>query len=91
MTIPTATLPHREPDGWLVEIVGLEETRHGPSATEAAAHAAELELFQRWRTAAKERGGWAWKATAMRWVITVPEGVAVRGTLMRDGACARHT
>ena len=84
----TATLPHPTPHGWVFEV---EDRQHGPYATEDAAHAGALRLFQRWAAKAKRLGGSAWKASATRWCLNLPDDVVVEGGRPFEGvAVARH-
>ena len=83
-------LPFEIEGCWWFSIHGQKSWRWGPFPDKTAAHHAELKVFQRWNTAARARGGWAWKATPKRWVVTAPEGVQVEGQPMDRAACTKH-
>lgn len=77
-------------DGWWFAVRGRRAWRWGPYPDHHSALQAELAVFQRWNQAARARGGWAWKATPRRWVVTAPESVDVAGTPLVRAACTRH-
>jgi hypothetical protein len=79
--------PDLGPAGWGFRV---DRRWHGPYGSEAEAGAAREALFRRWQAAAAARGGWCWRSTAVRWVVTVPVGVAVGGAPMRHDPCTRH-
>jgi hypothetical protein len=80
-----------ERDGrWWFEVRGAEIRTHGPFATEGEARAERHALFQRFGRAARARGGWAWRSTAARWVVTLPPEVLARGVPFRHAPCSRH-
>ena len=82
--------PHPCSGGWCILVVGSRVWAWGPFSTLQDAHQAEHHIFQRWNRAARDRGGWAWKTTSKRWVITAPDGVAVDGAPFERVACSRH-
>ena len=83
--------PAQRLDGWWFSIEGTSHKSWGPFTDYDTAIQAEMRLFQRWNRAARTRGGWAWKRTPKRWVITVPKDqVVVGGLPIERAACTRH-
>ena len=82
--------PTQRDDGWYLGVRGARRWRWGPFADVHTAQAKELRVFRRWNQAARDRGGWAWKSTASRWVITAPVEVEVAGLPLEPTACTRH-
>ena len=82
--------PTSGPDGWCFAVIGQQHRNHGPFLDESTALASREGLFQRWSRAARTRGGWVWKSTAARWVVTVPIEVEVRGLAFTHAPCTRH-
>ncbi len=83
--------PAQRVDGWWFSIQGATQKSWGPFSDYDTAILAETRLFQRWNHAARTRGGWAWKRTPKRWVITVPLGQVVQGGVpLERAACTRH-
>jgi hypothetical protein len=76
--------------GWWFTVVTESPRRHGPFATEQDARSAREGLFHRWNAQARSRGGWAWKSTHVRWHLTLPDEVSVRGRRMRSAPVAVH-
>lgn len=85
-----APLPFQADGAWWFEVRGLDVVRHGPFPSRDDGERAHHALFRRFDRAARARGGWAWRSTAERWVVTVPPGVPARGRPMRSAACTRH-
>lgn len=78
-------------DGWWVAVEGARRWEWGPFEDAARARAVCHRVFQRWRRAASDHGGWAWMSTPRRWIITVPGGCEVQGRPFHREACTRHT
>ena len=76
--------------GWSVHVQGSQRWTWGPFASEADAQDAEHRIFQRWLSAARDRGGWAWRRTAAIWVVTAPADVDVHGEPLCREACSLH-
>ena len=77
--------------GWWFAVDGAKRRSWGPYPTERDALDAAHALFRRWARAARERGGWAWKLTPRRWIVTLPRGCLADGQPFRTEACTRHT
>jgi hypothetical protein len=82
--------PHPCSGGWCLIIRGTRAWAWGPFDSEQLAKEEEMRIFQRWNRAARQRGGWAWKTTPRKWVITAPPEVEVQGEPLVHGACTRH-
>ena len=65
-----------DPEGLWVELAGH---RHGPFPDDAAAEACALRLVQRWRDRARALGGSLVRPSKGEVIVTLPEGVEVRG------------
>ena len=78
-------------DGWTFRVRGRSERCHGPFTGLREARAARMGLFRRWNLAARQRGGWAWKSTDARWVITLPADLEADGLPLERTPCSRHT
>lgn len=76
-----APTPHMEGGRWWFLV---DHQVHGPFDDQAEAEQARHHLFRRWSIRAARQGGWAWKSTGCLWVVTVPEGVPVRGRPFRS-------
>ncbi|MBW2257143.1 MAG: hypothetical protein JRI25_21465 [Deltaproteobacteria bacterium] len=75
-----AKLPTRATGGWVWSITGqVLLARYGPRRTLHEAQGERMRVLQRWKRAARSRGGWLWLQTAERWVVTLPEGLETRG------------
>ena len=82
--------PHAAEGRWWFEVTGKEQKSYGPFESGAAAARERDALFQRWRRSANARGGWAWKSTAERWVVTLPLSVDIAGLPLDSPPCSRH-
>ena len=78
-------------EGWCFVVRGREERCHGPYSGLREARAARMQLFRRWCAAARARGGWAWKSTDARWVLTLPADLHTTGLPLERTPCSRHT
>jgi hypothetical protein len=85
-----APLPTSRADGWAFQVYGQREQRFGPYPTRTVALDVRFALFGRWRQAARARGGWAWKQTEERWVVTLPPTTEPRGLTFTAPPCSRH-
>jgi len=82
--------PPRERRGqWFTAVRGQQAVHLGPFASETAAMLGLHQLFQRWRRHARRRGGFLWRQTAFRWVVTLPVGVPCAGLPFASEACTR--
>lgn len=81
---------HRCGDGWCFTVSGSRVWNWGPFDSQQRADQVALAVFQKWNLAAQQRGGWAWKSTPARWVITAPASLVVHGRPFRRDAVARH-
>lgn len=84
-------LPQPRDGAWWFSVVGRHRRDWGPYPSASRAEDAVHAVFQRWQAAARARGGWAWKATPRRWVVTLPRGCLTDGLPFRTEACTRHT
>lgn len=82
--------PEQRAGGWWSAIVGQRRWEVGPLADPQAVDRALHERFRRWASAARARGGWAWKAGAREWVLTLPLDCPSVGLPFAREPCARH-
>lgn len=85
-----APLPVSTDAGWVFEIAGVERRPFGPWADRGDAWAERERLFRRWCAHARERGGWAWRPSAVVWAVTLPRGATVAGLPLAHAPCTRH-
>ena len=71
---------------WIV--VNGDDVRYGPRASFDEAMHLMHDLFQKWRVRADKKGGWLWKQTDSRWILTVPDDIAVQHRRFRPKACS---
>lgn len=83
------TPPVADASGWHTAVCGENRVELGPYATERDAIMGLHHLFQRWRLRAKRRGGFLWRQTAWRWVVTLPPDVPCTGLPFVSEACTR--
>jgi hypothetical protein len=83
-------LPSAADDGWWFSVESIGVRRYGPFTTERAAQRAREALFKRWAAVATVRGGWAWKSTTIRWVVTLPRTLPVDALPLATDPCTHH-
>jgi hypothetical protein len=63
---------------------------YGPFAEVGEAWSERERLFRRWCAHARQRGGWAWRPTAVQWAVTLPEGATAAGLPLEHRPCTWH-
>lgn len=75
--------------GWCTAVRGHEVLTLGPFASERDAMLGLHRVFARWRRRAQQRGGFLWRQTAWRWVVTLPPDVPCGGLPFVSEACTK--